>query len=100
MNNFSASITIDKLDGEAFDCDIRNFLLRGCTLRNIEYVQGIVVYIGKEAKKDGGPDGNNPTTFFAGEPPKPRGKKTTASCGNKLQCWERVTIKRHWKISE
>ena len=50
MNNFSASIRIDKLDGEAFDCDIRNFLLRGCTLRNIEYVQGIVVYIGKEAK--------------------------------------------------
>jgi len=30
--------------------EIRNLLLRGCTLRNTNYVYGIAVYLGKESK--------------------------------------------------
>ena len=49
LNSYQAKVRIDGL-GETIDCDIRNLLLRGCTLRNIEYICGIVVYIGAESK--------------------------------------------------
>jgi magnesium-transporting ATPase (P-type) len=31
-------------------CSIKNLLLRGCYLRNIEYCVGIVIYVGSESK--------------------------------------------------
>jgi len=49
LNHYTAKVRIEGLD-DTIDCDIRNLLLRGCTLRNIDYICGIVVYIGSESK--------------------------------------------------
>ena len=49
LNSYTAKVRIEGLH-EEIHCDIRNLLLRGCTLRNIEYICGIVVYIGAESK--------------------------------------------------
>ena len=32
------------------NCNIKNVLLRGCTLKNTEYVYGIVLYVGNDTK--------------------------------------------------
>lgn len=49
LNNYNATVKIDRLE-EQVDCNIQNLLLRGTTLRNSEYVIGIVIYIGPESK--------------------------------------------------
>ena len=39
------------LDGEEKACfDINNILLRGGTLKNVDYIYGLVIYTGKETK--------------------------------------------------
>jgi magnesium-transporting ATPase (P-type) len=37
-------------DGPALPLDVDQFLLRGCKLRNTEYVIGMVVFTGPETK--------------------------------------------------
>lgn len=32
------------------NCNIKNTILRGCTLKNTEYCYGIVIYVGPESK--------------------------------------------------
>ena len=49
LNNYNATVKIDRLE-EQVDCNIQNLLLRGTTLRNSEYVIGIVIYIGPQSK--------------------------------------------------
>lgn len=43
-NIFSSSLT------RVTNLEIRNLLLRGCTLRNTDYVYGIAIYLGAETK--------------------------------------------------
>ena len=38
------------LKQQIVNCNIKNTLLRGCTLKNTEYCYGIVVYVGVESK--------------------------------------------------
>lgn len=33
-----------------YNCNMKNTILRGCTLRNIEYCYGLVLYTGQESK--------------------------------------------------
>ena len=35
---------------KVFNCNIKSTLLRGCTLKNIEYAYGIVIYVGNNSK--------------------------------------------------
>ena len=52
LEKWEGEIKMDNLQGEdkQFFCNIDNLLLRGCYLRNIEYVYGIAVYLGQETK--------------------------------------------------
>lgn len=36
--------------GHTINCNIKNVLLRGCTLKNTDYVYGIVLYVGNDTK--------------------------------------------------
>lgn len=38
------------LQGSVFNCGLKNILLRGCNLKNTEYIYGIVIYVGPESK--------------------------------------------------
>ena len=65
LHDFSGDITCDKpneslemWDGNVSsktlarttNCGIKNTVLRGCTLKNTEYLYGIVLYVGAESK--------------------------------------------------
>jgi magnesium-transporting ATPase (P-type) len=63
MSSFHGSINcnipnefLDYWDGNVdskdynINCSIKNVLLRGCTLKNTEYVYGIVIYVGNDTK--------------------------------------------------
>ena len=63
MSSFHGSINcnipneyLDYWDGNVdskdynMNCSIKNVLLRGCTLKNTEYVYGIVIYVGNDTK--------------------------------------------------
>jgi magnesium-transporting ATPase (P-type) len=39
-----------RIGGTAISCDIKNLLLRGCTLKNISHVIGVCCYVGNETK--------------------------------------------------
>jgi magnesium-transporting ATPase (P-type) len=34
----------------SINCSIKNVILRGCTLKNTEYIYGIVLYVGDDTK--------------------------------------------------
>jgi magnesium-transporting ATPase (P-type) len=38
------------LDGKTFNCGLRNMLLRGCNMKNVDYIYGYVIYTGPESK--------------------------------------------------
>ena len=48
LYNFSGNITVD--NGEKIPLDTNHFLLRGCSLRNSEFMYGLVGYTGPESK--------------------------------------------------
>jgi magnesium-transporting ATPase (P-type) len=66
LNNFTGDITCDTpnenlehwdgnitsaiIPDKTVNCNIKNTLLRGCTLKNIEYCYGIVIYTGPDTK--------------------------------------------------
>lgn len=39
-----------RIKDKAISCDIRNLLLRGCTLKNTSYIIGVCCYVGNETK--------------------------------------------------
>jgi magnesium-transporting ATPase (P-type) len=39
-----------RIGGGKISCDIKNLLLRGCTLKNIDYAIGVCCYVGNETK--------------------------------------------------
>ena len=41
---------IREFDNNEIDCDISNIILKGCVLKNTEYICGIIVYSGKNTK--------------------------------------------------
>ena len=41
---------IRELDNNEIDCDINNIILKGCVLKNTDYICGIIVYSGKNTK--------------------------------------------------
>ena len=41
---------IRELDNNEIDCDISNIILKGCVLKNTDYICGIIVYSGKNTK--------------------------------------------------
>ena len=63
MSSFHGSINcdtpneyLDYWDGNVdskdykINCSIKNVILRGCTLKNTEYVYGVVIYVGNDTK--------------------------------------------------
>lgn len=48
LDSWDGNVTIG--DGASMNCNIKNVLLRGCTLKNTDYVYGIVLYVGNDTK--------------------------------------------------
>ncbi|CAI2370023.1 unnamed protein product [Moneuplotes crassus] len=50
LEQWDANLNLDHGDKKPTNLKINNILLRGCLLRNTEFVLGVVVYMGKETK--------------------------------------------------
>lgn len=52
LEKWDGTVVLNELpeDKKKAYCDIDNLLLRGCYLRNINYIHGIAVYLGRESK--------------------------------------------------
>lgn len=57
IHNFTGKMSLGGKGGEYFPVGAKNMVLRGCQLRNTKWIEGLVVYTGKETKvmkKSGG----------------------------------------------
>ena len=49
LEQWDGNVSSKSLQKE-INCNIKNVLLRGCTLKNTDYVYGIVIYVGDDTK--------------------------------------------------
>jgi phospholipid-transporting ATPase len=50
LEHWDGNVTATMLTKGVINCNIKNVLLRGCTLKNTDYVYGIVLYVGNDTK--------------------------------------------------
>lgn len=50
LDYWDGNISSEALNKGVVNCNIKNTLLRGCTLKNTEYCYGVVLYVGVESK--------------------------------------------------